>query len=132
MTRLDGRPQARRGQVTSASTHAMGDHAVTMTVARLPLALVTLPVPDLTLVATVLGFVALMPTAYADAVHGGAAEHGVQQWQVLSLLGLLLAYVASCSSACCASCRDPGWMARSGAGSWPMSPTAVNAAANRL
>lgn len=83
----------RSGQVTSASTSVIGDHAVTMTVAFLPLALVTLPVQDVTLFATVLAFVALMPAAYAAVLHWGAAEHGGQRWQVLLLLGLMLAYV---------------------------------------
>ena len=83
----------RSGEVTSASTSVIGDHAVTMTVAFLPLALVTLPVQDVTLFATVLAFVALMPAAYAAVLHWGAAEHGVQRWQALLLLGLMLAYV---------------------------------------
>lgn len=83
----------RSGQVTSATTSVIGDHAVTMTVAFLPLALVTLPVENMPLFATVMGFVALMPAAYAAFVHWGGDEHGVGRWQVLTFGGLLTLYV---------------------------------------
>ena len=84
----------RSGQVTSATTSVIGDHAVTMTVAFLPLALVTLPVDNLPLFATVLAFATIMPVAYAAFVHWGGGEHGISLRQVLAYGGLLLAYVA--------------------------------------
>lgn len=84
----------RSGQVTSATTSVIGDHAVTMTVAFLPLALVTLPVENLPLFATVLAFAALMPAVYAAFVHWGGEEHGISRREVLAYAGLLVAYVA--------------------------------------
>lgn len=85
----------RSGQVTSATTSVIGDHAVTMAVAFLPLALVTLPIENLPVFATVLGFATLMPATYAAFVHWGSEEHGITRRQVLAYGGLLAAYVAA-------------------------------------
>lgn len=79
--------------MTAATTSVMGDHAVTMTVAFLPLALVGLPVQDFTLLWVNLSFVALMPLAYSVLVHIGSHEHGVKLWQVLALDGLYVIFV---------------------------------------
>ena len=84
----------RSGQITSATTSVIGDHAVTMTVAFLPLALIGLPVDDFPIFATTLAFVALVPIAYAAMIHWGSKEHGFKLWQVLALDGIYLAYVA--------------------------------------
>jgi cation:H+ antiporter len=86
----------RSGQVTSATTSVIGDHAVTMTVAFLPLALVTLPIENLQLFWVNLLFVAFVPTAYAALIHlhWGATEHGFTLWEVFVLDGLLLVYLA--------------------------------------
>ncbi|MEW5926059.1 MAG: sodium:calcium exchanger [Gemmatimonadota bacterium] len=84
----------RSGQVTSATTSVIGDHAVTMTVAFLPLALVTLPIQDLPLFGVNLAFVALVPAAYAALIHWGSQEHGFKLWQVLVLDGTYIAYLA--------------------------------------
>lgn len=74
-----------------------------MTVAFLPLALVILPVENLPLVATVLGFATVMPAAYAAFVNWGGVEHGISLRQVLAYVGLHLAYVAVLRSACSAA-----------------------------
>ena len=61
------------GQVTSATTSVIGDHAVTMTVAFLPLALMTLNVQNFQLFWINLVFVALIPTVYAAFSLGHAS-----------------------------------------------------------
>lgn len=83
----------RSGQVTSATTSVIGDHAVTMTLAFVPLALVALPVGNLLLFGVNVGFVALMAAAYAGLVHWGEGRHGFSIRQVMSLVVLLMAYV---------------------------------------
>ena len=84
----------RSGQVTAATTSVMGDHAVTITLAFLPLAIVGLSVENFQLLWVNLVFVALMPLAYAAFVHFGHKEHGFKLWQVLSLDAGYLLYVA--------------------------------------
>ena len=84
----------RSGQVTAATTSVIGDHAVTMTVAFLPLALIGMPIEDLRLFAVNLAFVLLVPAAYAASIHWGSREHGFLRWQVLLLDGIYLAYLA--------------------------------------
>ena len=84
----------RSGRVTAATTSVIGDHAVTMTVAFVPLALIGMPVEDLRLFAVNLAFVFLVPVAYAASVHWGSREHGFLRWQVLLLDGIYLAYLA--------------------------------------
>ena len=83
---------ARGGQVTSALTSVLGDHAVTMTVAFLPLALVTVPVEDFRLVGTIWAFAALVAVLYAVFVRWGGAEAGFQRWQVAILGSVLVVY----------------------------------------
>lgn len=85
---------ARSGQVTSAVTSVIGDHVVTMTLAFFPLALVTLPVHDLSLFAVTLAFVALVGTLYAAFIHWGSDEHGFRRWQVGALVATYAAYAA--------------------------------------
>lgn len=85
---------ARSGQVTAATTSVFGDHAVTMTLAFLPLAFVTTPIKEFVLFAVNLGFVALVPAIYAALNHWGSREHGFKLWQVLALAGVYLAYIA--------------------------------------
>ncbi|WP_299761377.1 sodium:calcium exchanger [uncultured Pontibacter sp.] len=86
---------ARTGQITSAVTSVIGDHAVTLTVAFLPLALVTVPVEDLTLYVTVLSFAGLVGILYAAFIHWGGPgkEHGFNRWQVFALGAVVLVYV---------------------------------------
>ncbi len=84
----------RSGQVTSATTSVIGDHAVTMTVAFLPLALSTMPIENLTLFWVNLAFVALVPAVFAALIHWGSGEHGFKLHEVALLDSLLLAYLA--------------------------------------
>lgn len=84
----------RSGQVTAAATSVMGDHAVTMTIAFLPLALVGLPVEDVRLLSVNLTFVALMPALYAAFIHWGHREHAFKLWQAFALVGTYAAFVA--------------------------------------
>ena len=83
----------RSGQVTAGTTSVIGDNAVTMTVALVPLALVTVPVENFQLYWVNLVFVALMPTVYAGLTHWGATEHGFTRWQILLFDSLYLVYV---------------------------------------
>ena len=75
---------ARSGQVTSAVTSVIGDHAATIAVAFLPLALVTVPVEDTRLFFVNLTFVALVPAMYAALIWWGG-EKGFKRWQVGAL-----------------------------------------------
>ena len=84
----------RSGQITSAATSVIGDHAVTMTIAFVPLALIGLPVENLLLFSVNLAFVFLVPAAYAAMIHWGHEKHGFTLWQVLALDGIYLAYIA--------------------------------------
>lgn len=84
----------RSGQVTAAATSVMGDHAVTMTVAFVPLALVGVPIEDMQLFGTVLAFVAIMPAVFAALVHWGAPQHGFKRWQVFLLDAIYGLFVA--------------------------------------
>ena len=83
----------RSGQVTSATTSVIGDHAVTLTLAFIPLAIVGLAVQNLLLFAVNVGSVALVAAAYAGLVHWGRGEHGFRIGQVVGLVALLAAYV---------------------------------------
>jgi len=69
----------RSGQVTAGTTSVLGDHAVTMSVAFVPLALITVPVENFPLFVVNLVFVAVMPTAYAVLLHFGSEEHGFKR-----------------------------------------------------
>jgi cation:H+ antiporter len=84
---------ARSGQVTAATTSVIGDHAVTLSVALVPLALVTLPIQNLQLYTVNLVFVALIPTLYAALIHWGSDQHGFKRWQVAALGGTYLVYL---------------------------------------
>ena len=83
----------RSGQVTAATTSVMGDHAVTITVAFLPLAIVGLQVQDFTLLWVNLSFVALMPLVYSLLVDTGSKQHGFKLWQVILLDALYVIFV---------------------------------------
>lgn len=75
----------RSGQVTPAVTSVIGDHAVTITLSFVPLALVTLPLENLRLFAINLAGVALVAALYAAFVWWGGREKGFARWQVLTL-----------------------------------------------
>lgn len=84
----------RSGQVTAGTTSVLGDHAVTMTVAFIPLALVSVPVQNFQLYVVNIIFVTLMPVAYAVLIHIGSHEHGFERWEVGILDLLYILYVA--------------------------------------
>ena len=85
---------ARSGQVTAATSSVIGDHAVTMTVALVPLALVGLPVEDLRLFAVNLAFVGVVPALYAAFIWWGGAETGFRRWQVAALAAVVPVWAA--------------------------------------
>jgi cation:H+ antiporter len=85
---------ARSGQVTAATSSVIGDHAVTMTVALVPLALVGLPVEDIRLFAVNLAFVGVVPALYAAFIWWGGAEKGFRRWQVAALAAVVPVWAA--------------------------------------
>lgn len=84
----------RSGQVTAGTASVLGDHAVTLTVAFVPLAFVGVPVENFRLFWVNLLFVAAMPAAYAALLHWGPDEHGFERWQVVVLDAVYVVYVA--------------------------------------
>lgn len=84
----------RSGQVTAGTTAVLGDLAVTMTVAFLPLALITVAVEDLQLYVVNLIFLALIPALYAVFIRWDSRSAGLTLWQVLALDGVYLVYLA--------------------------------------
>lgn len=87
------RSVARSGQITSAVTSVISDHAASLALAFLPLALVTLHIQNVLLFKVNLIFMALMPALYAAFIHWGGSEHGFRRWQVFALLGTLALWV---------------------------------------
>jgi cation:H+ antiporter len=87
---------AKSGQISSAVTSVIGDHAVTLTIAFFPLAMVTLPVNNFPLFITVLSFVGLVGIFYAVFIHlrGKSNQHGFKRWQVYILAAVLPVYIA--------------------------------------
>lgn len=85
---------ARSGQVTAAATSVIGDHAVTLSVALIPLALVTVPIEDLQLYVVNLIAATLVPALYAALLHWSSDERGFKRWQVVALDATYLAYLA--------------------------------------
>ena len=85
---------ARSGQVTSGVTSVIGDHAVTMTLAFIPLTIVGMPIENMQLFWVTLAFVALMPALYAAFIWWGGRERGFRRWQVLLLPAVYALFVA--------------------------------------
>ena len=89
------RSVARSGQVSSAVTSVIGDHAVTMTLAFIPLTIIGTEIQDLRLFWVSLSFVALMPALYAAFLHWSAPDqHGFKWWTTIAFGGTYLVYVA--------------------------------------
>ena len=84
---------SRSGQVTSAVTGVIGDYAVTMTIAVLPLALVTVEIGNFRLYWINMIFLALLPALYGAFIYRGRPEPGLKRWQVLCLLGVYGLYI---------------------------------------
>ncbi|WP_375263648.1 sodium:calcium antiporter [Palleronia sp.] len=85
---------ARSGQVTSGVTSVIGDHAVTMTLAFIPLTIVGMPIENFQLFWVTLAFVALMPTLYAVFVWWGGRDRGFRRWQILVLPTVYAIFIA--------------------------------------
>ena len=83
---------ARAGQVTPAVTSVIGDHAVTLTLSFVPLALVGLPLGDLRLFAINLAGVALVAALYAGFIWWGGA--GFRRWQAAALAAVAPVWAA--------------------------------------
>jgi cation:H+ antiporter len=84
----------RTHQLNSAIMSAIGDHAVTLTLAFLPLALISTPIEEFRLYWVNLVFVALMPLLYGQFIIGRTTRPGFKLWHVLVLDAVLLGWVA--------------------------------------
>ncbi|MEP2723214.1 sodium:calcium exchanger [Roseibium sp.] len=87
---------ARSGQVTAASTSVIGDHAVTMTLAFIPLTIIGTPIEDFRLFWVSLAFVALMPVLYAMFIRfSGERARGFHRWTIFGFAAAYAAFVAA-------------------------------------
>ena len=84
---------AHSGQITAATTSVIADNTATMTLALFPLALVNLPIQNISLFAVNLAFVALLAIAYAAFIQWGKRQYSFEVWEVVSLLGIYLVYL---------------------------------------
>ncbi|MGF1479854.1 MAG: sodium:calcium antiporter [Cyanophyceae cyanobacterium] len=84
---------ARSGQVTAATTSVIADNTATMTLALLPLALVSIPIKDVQLFVVNLAFVALLAAVYAGLIQWGKEQHSFELWEVLTLIAIYVAYL---------------------------------------
>ena len=84
---------AQSGQITAATTSVIADNTATMTLALFPLALVNLPIQNISLFAVNLAFVALLAIAYAAFIQWGKRQYSFEVWEVVSLLGIYLVYL---------------------------------------
>lgn len=84
---------AQSGQVTAATTSVIADNTATMTLALFPLALVGLPIQDISLFTVNLAFVALLAIAYAAFIQWGKRQYSFEAWEVVSLIGIYVIYL---------------------------------------
>ena len=84
---------AQSGQVTAATTSVIADNTATMTLALFPLALVGLPIQDISLFTVNLAFVALLAIAYAASIQWGKRQYSFEVWEVVSLIGIYVIYL---------------------------------------
>lgn len=84
---------AQSGQITTATTSVIADNTATMTLALFPLALVNLPIQNLSLFVVNLSFVALLAMAYAACIQWGRRQYSFELWEVVGLLGIYLVYL---------------------------------------
>lgn len=85
----------RSGQVTSGVSSPFADNSVAISLGALPLAVVALPVQNYPVYLTVLVFLGLMPAVYTGLTHTTKGEHGLSGKQVMLLLAVLVAYLAT-------------------------------------
>lgn len=80
--------------MAAGTTSITGDNAVTMTVAFLPLAVVTVPIENFQLYWVYLTSVAIVAATFGLLIYfGSAGECGFERWQVLALVGVYLLYL---------------------------------------
>ena len=79
----------RSGQVTPGTTSVIADHAVTITLSFVPLALATLSIGNLRLFIINLVVVGLVGVLYAAFGWWGGSEIGFQRWQVAVLAAVI-------------------------------------------
>ena len=86
---------ARSGQVTAATASVIADNTATMSLALVPLALVSTPIDDMVLFLVNLGFVTLFAAAYGGLIHLGddRGKYSFATWEVASLVGLYGVYL---------------------------------------
>lgn len=84
---------ARSGQFTAATTSVIADNTATMTLAFFPLALVTVPIENLTLYLVNLFFVAFLAAMFALYVRLGLPRYSFSLKEVLALNGIYLVYL---------------------------------------
>ena len=90
------RSVARSGQVTAATTSVIGDHAVTMTLAFIPLTIVAVQIQDFQLFWVSLAFVALMPVLYAIFIQtSGGETKGFGRWTIFAFGSVYALFVAA-------------------------------------
>ncbi|MEM8807520.1 MAG: sodium:calcium exchanger [Cyanobacteria bacterium P01_G01_bin.38] len=87
---------ARSGQVTAATASVIADNTATMSLALVPLALVSTTIQDMPMFLVNLGFVALFAGAYGALIHWGdeKGKYSFEPWEVGSLIGLYGVYLA--------------------------------------
>lgn len=84
---------AQSGQVTAATTSVIADNSATMTLALFPLALVGLPIQNISLFTVNLAFVAVLAIAYAAFLQWGKRQYSFEAWEVVSLIGIYIIYL---------------------------------------
>ncbi|MFC4989598.1 sodium:calcium antiporter [Saliphagus infecundisoli] len=88
------------GQFTSGTTGVVTDNAVTMTVALVPLAFVTVPIDDFQLYWVSFAFLVAMPLLYTVFIYWSPEQSGFSLWQVIAFdlsylvfLGVIIAVI---------------------------------------
>ena len=81
------------GQFTSGTTGVITDNAVTMTVALIPLAIVTVPIDQFQLYWLNFTFLLAMPLAYSGFIYRSGEESGFTLGQVLAFDTIYLLYL---------------------------------------
>lgn len=84
---------AQSGQITAATTSVIADNTATMTLAFFPLALVSLPIQNMSLFTVNLAFVALLAVAYAAFIQWGKRQYSFELREVVSLVVIYLVYL---------------------------------------
>lgn len=74
----------RSGQFTSGTTGVITDNAVTMTVALIPLAFVTVPIEKFQIYWVSFAFLVVMPLLYAVFIYWSPERSGFSLWQVIA------------------------------------------------